>query len=232
MVLPVFEEAERIEEVVREWQAALDRLELDGSIRVYDDGSRDGTAGVLDRLQPRCPRLEVVHQVNRGHGPTVLRGYREARGPWIAQADGDGEVAAGEFEKLWCRRREAPLVLGWRVGRKQSPDRRLTSAGARLLLAWTGRSRPPRDGNGPFRLWSGAVLRELIEDLPEFVVVPNLVLTARVLRRRLGFVEIPVRVARTSSGTGGLRGVELLRFAARAGRELLTLAGDPRRERD
>ena len=80
LVMPVYNEAAAIGGVVRSWAAELDRLGIDYEMRVYDDGSRDQSAAVLEQLSNEVPRLLVTRHSNRGHGPTILRGYREARG--------------------------------------------------------------------------------------------------------------------------------------------------------
>ncbi len=221
LVIPVYNEAERLAGDLRGWQRVMDALGIHGSIRVYDDGSQDETPQVLAQLKSELDRLVVTRQPNRGHGPTVLRGYREAQAEWIFQADGDGEVALEEFDRLWGVRSGTALVLGSRVGRSVPGTRRLVTVGARCLLAGLGQGWAPRDPNSPFRLWAAPILRSLLAGLPEALLVPNLVLTARLLSRNAPVMEVPVRMARPSSGTGQLGGWKLMRFVTRATLELI-----------
>lgn len=221
VVIPVYNEADRLEAQLRSWQRTLDQLQIPGAIRVYDDGSQDATPTLLMVLGRELPRLVPVRQANRGHGPTVLRGYLEAEAEWVCQADGDGEVEPVAFGALWERRKAAPLVLACRKGRAASSSRRLVSGVSRWLLAGLGKGVPPRDPNSPFRLWARVVLQELLQGLPSSLLVPNLVLTARVMVRGVPWIEVPVRVSNPSSGTGGLTGWKLWRFSMRATAELL-----------
>ena len=152
LVLPAFDEAPRVGDVLAEWDGALAGLGIDYEIHVYDDGSRDATPEILAACAGRSPRLRVTRQANRGHGPTVLRGYREAAAEWIAQADADGEIPAAAFAALWERRRSADLVLGRRTGRPQRAARRAVSAVARAAVRVLGGGAGAADVNVPFRL--------------------------------------------------------------------------------
>ena len=55
IVMPVYNEAEALEGVVAEWVAMLDDEAIDYELRIYDDGSRDGTAEILRRLAADNP---------------------------------------------------------------------------------------------------------------------------------------------------------------------------------
>ena len=78
--MPAYNEAGCIEEVVREWVTTVGRLV------VVNDGSRDATGEILDRLAKELPLLHVIHQGNAGHGVALMTGYRAALDlgvPWI-----------------------------------------------------------------------------------------------------------------------------------------------------
>ena len=151
VVMPVYNEAAAIGGVVRAWAAELDRLGIDYEMRVYDDGSRDQSATVLEELSQELPRLLVTRHSNRGHGPTILRGYREARGEWVFQTDSDGEMEPDSFSKLWEKRADYDFLLGIRGGREWTPPRWVMTRGSRLavrMLFGTG----VLDVNTPYRL--------------------------------------------------------------------------------
>src|SRR5213594_2830385 len=101
VVMPAYNEAGAIREVVTGWDRQLAALGVPYEIRVYDDGSRVGTGDLLAGLARERPTLTAVRQPNRGHGPTILRGYREARGEWVFQTDSDGEMGPESFPLVW-----------------------------------------------------------------------------------------------------------------------------------
>ena len=173
VVMPVYNEAAGIARVVGEWTAELDRLQIDYELRLYDDGSRDESGRVLEAMAAANGRLIVQSHTNRGHGPTVMRGYAEARGEWVVQVDSDGEVPAAAFEALWAQRDGFDLLVGKRVGRRQSLGRWILTHGSRTIVAMTSRS-AVHDVNSPFRLMRASWLRErVLPFVPSGTAVPN-----------------------------------------------------------
>lgn len=87
VVVPAFEEAERIGRTVRELRLALVDLGDDGlEVVVVDDGSTDNTAEEAERAgADRVVRLER----NRGKGAAVRAGVAVASGRTIAYTDAD-----------------------------------------------------------------------------------------------------------------------------------------------
>lgn len=223
VVVPAYDEEGAIAGVVRGWAAMLDRLGVAYEIRVYDDGSRDGTAAVLDALAREVPALVVVHQENRGHGPTVLRGYREARGAWIFQVDGDDELPPDAFPTLWALRNDADLVLGIRTGRVQPIGRRIVSAVSRLAVRLLF-GRGVHDVNVPYRLHRRAVLEGLLPLVPDDTFAPNVALTGLAVRQGLVIREVPVLHRPRRTGTSSFGRLSMWRSAARALRETLSIA--------
>jgi dolichol-phosphate mannosyltransferase len=203
VVVPVYNEEGAIAGVLAEWAVALERLEIDYRLAVYDDGSRDGTPRILGDLAERDRRLLVVRHANRGHGPTILRGYREARSPWILQIDSDGEMAASHFGTLWSPRESYDFLVGARQDRVSVPLRRLVSAGSRASVhALLGRG--VRDVNSPYRLMRRERLQPLLDLLPEDPFAPNVLLSGLAARAGLRLFETPVPHEGRRTGTGSL----------------------------
>src|SRR5262245_27544783 len=97
IVMPVYNEAGAILPVLQAWLSVVDKLHIDYEFLIYDDGSRDETLRLLTEHAYNLPRVKIRHHANHGHGPTILRGYREARGQWIFQTDSDDEMPAEHF---------------------------------------------------------------------------------------------------------------------------------------
>ena len=82
-------------------EAELPRIAERHEIVVVDDGSRDRTGEIADRLAAANPRLKVVHHpVNRGYGAAVISGIRACNEPWIVLCDGDGQFEASDLARL------------------------------------------------------------------------------------------------------------------------------------
>jgi dolichol-phosphate mannosyltransferase len=90
IVIPSKDEAESLADLLKEISTALagDSFE----VIVVDDGSTDGTAGMLQRLAEVHPFLRrLVHAQCCGKSAAILTGVRAARAPLIATLDGDGQ---------------------------------------------------------------------------------------------------------------------------------------------
>jgi dolichol-phosphate mannosyltransferase len=223
VVMPVHNEVDAIRAVIDEWTRELARLGIDYEMLVFDDGSNDGTARVLGELAHRHPCLFVHRHANKGHGPTVLRGYREARGEWVLQVDSDGEIPASAFEDLWTRREACDFLIGRRTERAAPLIRRVVTAASRLSVrALFGSG--IHDVNAPYRLMRGRALRSLTPALPGDVFAPNVILTGLALRRGLRVCERPVPHVGRRHGQGSLGRLRVLRVAMRAFRETVAAA--------
>ena len=228
--MPVHNEACAIVTVLAEWTHVLDGMGMPYELLVYDDGSSDGTAAALDAVRPSMAHLAVRRHENRGHGPTILRGYREARGGWMFQTDSDGEIAADEFPSLWKARAAADMILGVRQGRIVSPVRRAVSrlAAGHVLMLFGCRV---QDANTPFRLMQRAAFEPLLRELPDDCFAPNVILCGLAARAGLRICEMPVLHRGRTLGRSSLRPARLLRAVSRSSWQAVAVALRSRRRR-
>lgn len=208
--MPAYNEGHRIEAVLREWLRELDSLEIDYSLRIYDDGSTDETPRIISDLCPTHSRLDCRTHKNKGHGPTVLLGYRDADCDWVFQIDSDGEVSATHFRDLWFRRQKYDLLLGYRVGRNSNLARKTLSWAARKAVSILF-SVQLRDVNVPFRLIRTACLKRQLPFIPEGTLAPNVFLAGLIGRAGGRIYEHPVE--HQGSGASSISTLGVLRFA-------------------
>src|SRR5581483_7710212 len=95
VVMPVYNERTTIDEIVRRVLAVPLRIEL----VVVDDGSRDGTADVLDALQ-RELRFTLLRQENAGKGAALRRGFAAVTGDIVVIQAADLEYSPEEVSQL------------------------------------------------------------------------------------------------------------------------------------
>ena len=154
VVVPVKNEAENIEPLVREIVAATSGL-AEFEIVYVDDGSTDGTLGELKRLSAELPQLRIVrHQASCGQSTAITSGARAARFAWIATLDGDGQNDPADIPKLLARLRASPveenlhMLAGWRANRRDTWFRRFSSKVANGVRASLLRDATPDTGCG------------------------------------------------------------------------------------
>lgn len=134
VVTPVHDEAVGLVLLLDEIDAAL----RDESFEVIcvDDGSTDGSGALLDGLAMSRPWLVVLHlAANFGQTAALAAGIDVSRGEIVVCIDADGQNDPADIPTLLTQVRLGhDVVSGWRVGRRESLQRRLTSGAANFLL--------------------------------------------------------------------------------------------------
>jgi dolichol-phosphate mannosyltransferase len=191
VVVPVCNEAENVEPLVREIHAALaDRAY---EMIFVDDGSTDETAPILRRLKSEFSTLRVLHHSFRsGQSAAVASGVRAARAEWIATLDGDGQNDPADIPKLITQLRapghhDVRLVMGNRkASRQDTAFRKLQSNIANAVRSGLLGDGTPDTGCG-IKLFS----RELYLELPRFDHMHRF-LPALFMRHGARVISVPV----------------------------------------
>jgi glycosyltransferase involved in cell wall biosynthesis len=140
IVIPVYNEEENVEPLIREINGVLAPLGKTCEIVAVDDGSKDGTFTALRRLHCTEPCLKVVRlKRNFGQTAALAAGLAYAQGEIIVLMDGDGQNDPADIPAQLEKLEEGnDLVVGWRFNR-QDPflNRRLPSMIANRLISWT-----------------------------------------------------------------------------------------------
>ena len=212
IVMPVYNEEEIISVVVEDWVPHLRRLGVGFCLSLYNDGSVDKSLEVMKDLEARYSEVLVVDQPNSGHGPTILKGYREAASEWIFQVDSDNEMSPKYFFRLWDERHGYDLLLGRRVDRIQSLSRKLLSRVSRILVS---RLFAPgvSDANAPYRLMRGKCFASIYERIPGNTFAPNLMVSGLAARENVRIHEVDVPVSLRQTGEFSLQNIKLFRAA-------------------
>jgi glycosyltransferase involved in cell wall biosynthesis len=138
VVIPLFNEAENVEDLYRELTATLEPLGRPYEILLVDDGSTDGTREGLAALEKRDPRVRVL-RLRRNFGQTAAfsAGFDHARGDVVVTSDGDLQNDPADIPRLLAKLGEGfDIVCGWRRRRMDSLSKRVPSWFANRLISW------------------------------------------------------------------------------------------------
>lgn len=167
VVVPLYNEEETVLELHRRLDVAMKCLEVPYEILFVNDGSRDGTAALVDLLQEKDGRLMGIHfSRNFGHQAAVSAGIDHARGQAVIVMDGDlqdpPEVLA-QFVEKW--REGYEVVYAVRRNRKEGPLKRFAYHAFYRLLNAIADLHIPLD-TGDFCLMDRRVV-DVLKHLPE-----------------------------------------------------------------
>lgn len=97
VIIPAYNVAEYISNTL---DSVLAQTYLNLQIIVVNDGSKDGTAGIIDEYARRDHRIKVIHKENGGVTSARLRGVVESQGRYIGFVDGDDYIEPIMYERL------------------------------------------------------------------------------------------------------------------------------------
>ena len=133
--LPAHNEEGNIERVVTGFCKELPNVTDAFEVIVVNDGSRDQTGVIADRMAAADPRVKVVHHpVNRGYGGAVISGIRAATMPYALLCDGDGQFDPADVKLLAARTPEYDVVVGRRAHRADPLMRRINGKAWTILV--------------------------------------------------------------------------------------------------
>src|SRR4051795_13099706 len=94
-------------------------LTPDHEVIVVNDGSKDGTADILEELASIYPQVRIVHHAqNRGYGGALRSGFATATRELVFYTDGDAQYDPAEMAALWRRFDDSvDLVNGYKISR-------------------------------------------------------------------------------------------------------------------
>ena len=138
LVIPIYNEAEGLPALYRAVAETLDRLPQSAEIVFADDGSRDGSAQLLDELAAADRRVRVLHLArNYGQTAALMAGIQNSTGDVVIPMDGDGQNDPADIPRLLDKLAEGfDVVSGWRQARQdRALTRRLPSVVANRLIS-------------------------------------------------------------------------------------------------
>lgn len=128
VIVPIFNEEESIARLVQAFQSFFDSSTLNPQVLLVNDGSTDGS---LDQIKAICEDHERFHFIsfeqNSGLSAAILAGFDHAKTDFVGYIDADLQTKPIDFLKFEPYLATHDLVLGHRVGRKDSLVKKLTS---------------------------------------------------------------------------------------------------------
>lgn len=101
VVVPAYNEAERIPLTLLDMDKRLSEANFSYEILVINDGSKDKTAEIVEKMAKTIPHLVLINnEKNQGKGGVVRDGMLAAKGQYRIFTDADNSTSIDQFEKM------------------------------------------------------------------------------------------------------------------------------------
>ena len=134
IIVPVYNAQHTLERCI---ESILAQTWRNIEVIAVDDGSGDGSGGLLDAFAAKDARLRVVHTDNRGVSAARNTGLSLARGAYIGFADADDWMEPDMVRQLagWLEREQADIaVCGWELHAAGNGSQRTGTANAEAII--------------------------------------------------------------------------------------------------
>jgi glycosyltransferase involved in cell wall biosynthesis len=191
VIIPVFNEAENIREILKRVQAT----KLASEIIVVDDGSRDGTRDALKKMNGKNKVRVILHEGNHGKGAAVVTGINAAKGEVLLIQDADLEYNPRDYPALLQPIEEgvADVVYGSRfLGGPHRVTMFWHLVANQLLTLMTNvlYNTILTDMETGYKVFRRKVIENMTIHAKRFDFEPEF--TAKVLKRRHRIYEVPI----------------------------------------
>lgn len=187
--LPALNEEKNLPTLIGDCDRFLKRNLEDYEIVVIDDGSTDGTAAVINRLQKKYKNLRLFsHQGNQGYGAAIRTGIRAARHSWVFFMDSDNQFRIDDLTPFLSRD-DADLITGYRI-KRDDPFRRILASRVYGLFVKSLFGLKVRDIDCAFKLMKKKSVENLGFVSKSFFVSTEILVRAK--KKGLKIVEIGV----------------------------------------
>ena len=204
VIIPVYNEVRTIASVIAR-VGAVDVRGLRKELIIVDDGSTDGTRGVLESVRADGRARVILQPINQGKGAAVRAGINAATGELVIIQDADLELSPDDYPRLVAPFLDDPstqVVFGSRFLDGRHAGQTLAVFANRLLTGLTNLlyGSALTDMETCYKLCRADVLKTLELESDRFEIEPEI--TSKLLRRGYTLREVAVSYQPRSRSEG------------------------------
>ena len=194
IVIPIYNEADHLEEVLRQIEAV--EIGLEKELILVDDCSTDGTREILEKLQNSEENDSKIfyHEINRGKGATLRTGFEHITGDITLIQDADLEYDPQDYPKLLepILNETADVVYGSRFmeGRQEGLLRSYLANRFLTFLSNLVNGTKITDMETCYKVMKSDILKDISLTSDRFGFEPEI--TAKLAKRKCKIVEVPI----------------------------------------
>lgn len=207
--MPVYNERESIKAVIEEWLFELKKFNIEFTLCVLNDGSKDDTLSIIQSLKEK--EIFLIDKPNTGHGQSCILGYKTAiehGAEWVFQIDSDGQCDPRFFKAMVEASDKHPVIFGYRKTRDDGFKRFIISRIV-SIFAFFATGIWVKDANVPYRLMRADYLKNVVSQIPSDFHLANIFVSVLLRKQiRINWINIHFR-----DRTGGSPSVKTFTFA-------------------
>lgn len=194
IVIPIYNEAEHLEEILRQIEAV--EIGMEKELILVDDCSTDGTREILKKLEESTENTTKIfyHEVNRGKGATVRTGFEHITGEITLVQDADLEYDPNDYPKLLkpILENTADVVYGSRFmeGRQEGLLRSYLANRFLTFLANIVNGTNLTDMETCYKVIKTDILKAISLSSDRFGFEPEI--TAKLAKRKCKIIDVPI----------------------------------------
>jgi len=194
IVIPIFNEVEHLEEILRQIDAV--EIGMEKELILVDDCSTDGTREILENLQNSSENIAKIfyHEINRGKGATLRTGFQHITGEITLIQDADLEYDPQDYPKLLepILTNNADVVYGSRfmAGRQEGLLRSYLANRFLTSLSNFVNGTKLTDMETCYKVIKTDILKDISLCSDRFGFEPEI--TAKLAKRKCKIVDVPI----------------------------------------
>ncbi len=191
--VPLFNEEACTERCITDLLDSLDASGFSYELISINNGSRDRTGEILDKLAAARPTLKPMHlPKNLGYGGGLLEGFNASRGAILGFTCGDGEVSSADLVRIAkvLRSGGLDLVKAKRIGRVDGFLRKCISLGYSMVIGLIANLHVT-DINGYPLLFTREAYGKLKIKSTDWLINFEILLRARMCKLRTAEIDVP-----------------------------------------
>lgn len=125
---PAYNEEANVERMCTSLKAVLPQVAEDYEIIIVNDGSKDRTSEIADRLVKEDQKVRVVHhKINQGYGAAIRSGIEACMKEYLFFTDGDNQFDVSQLSLMVPLVSQYDGVIGYRLNRQDNWTRKLNA---------------------------------------------------------------------------------------------------------
>lgn len=191
IVIPAYNEAQNITQVVRELCDGFKHVENSFEIIVVDNGSTDETPKILKELEKDVPQLSVVRVFpNKGYGNGIILGLERAHGEVLGWMHADNQAKPCDAVNVYRKVLDEKLDLCKIVRITREHPMRLAQSRAYNVLFRLMFNTPCGDINGSPKFFRRSLYKKTNLSSRDWFIDSEIIIKAERLGASIG--EVPV----------------------------------------